>query len=92
MAEAPADKSKSQVLPATPITYSVQVGAFRQKHEAEIKAQSLKSKGFDYRIESPHPPEQLYLLKVGNFGSRAQAIALQLRLKNSGFACFVKAN
>jgi cell division protein FtsN len=91
-AEEPADKSKSQILPATPITYSVQVGAFSQKHEAELKAQSLKSKGFDYRIESPHPPEQLYLLKVGKFDSRADAGAMQLRLRKSGFACFVKVN
>jgi cell division protein FtsN len=91
-AKEPADISKSQVLPETPITYSVQIGAFRQKHEAELKAQSLKAKGFDYRIESPHPPEQLYLLKVGKFGARADANAMQLRLKKSGFVCFVKTN
>jgi cell division protein FtsN len=72
--------------------YSVQVGAFRKKHEAEIKAQLLKSKGFDYRIEPPQPPEQLYLLKVGKFSSRTDAIAMQLRLKNSGFKCFIKTN
>ena len=88
----PTDKSKPKVSPATPITYSVHVGAFHQKHEAEIRAQSLKSKGFDYRIESPHSPEQLYLLKVGTFGSRAEANTMQLRLGKSGFACFVKAN
>jgi cell division protein FtsN len=76
----------------TPTGYSVQVGAFRQKHEAEIKAQLLKSKGFDYRIEPPQPPEQFYLLKVGKFDSRADANAMQLRLKNSGFKCFIKTN
>jgi cell division protein FtsN len=76
----------------TPTGYSVQVGAFRQKHEAEIKAQLLKSKGFDSRIEPPRPPEQFYLLKVGKFSSRVDANAMQLRLKNSGFKCFIKTN
>jgi cell division protein FtsN len=91
-AEEPTGKSKSHVLPATAITYSVQVGAFSKEHEAEAKARSLKSKGFDYRIESPHAPEQFYLLKVGKFSSRAEAIAMQRRLTKSGFACFVKTN
>jgi cell division protein FtsN len=87
-----ADKAKAQASPSTPVTYSVQVGAFRQKHEAEIKAQSLKSKGFDYRIESPDSPQELYHLKVGKFSSRADAVAMQIQLKKSGFASFIKTN
>jgi cell division protein FtsN len=85
-------ESSTKTLIETPTGYSVQVGAFRQKHEAEIKAQLLKSKGFEYRIDPPQPPEQYYLLKVGKFSSRADAIAMQLRLKNSGFKCFIKSN
>jgi cell division protein FtsN len=79
--------------PATvPSSYSVQVGAFRQRAQIETKAQQLRSKGFDCRIESPESPDGLYLLKVGRFKSRAEAVAMQLRLKKSGFSSFIKTN
>ncbi len=94
-AAAPAGKIKAQGNTAHPgpVTYSVQVGAFRQLKEAESRAQTLRFKGYDYRIESPHPPEQLYLLKVGKFSSRTEASAVQLRLRKSGFtSAFIKAN
>jgi cell division protein FtsN len=89
-------KSKPKV-PASdevskPITYSVQVGAFRVRREVEIKAKELRSKDYDSRIESPQTPDQLYLLKIGRFNSRAEAIAMQLRLKKSGFTSFIKTN
>jgi cell division protein FtsN len=85
-------KPEAQTLPGASLSYSVQVGAFRQKHEAEIKAQLLKSKGYNYRIEPPLAPGQLYLLKVGKFNSRADAVAMQIRLKKNGFSCFIKTN
>jgi cell division protein FtsN len=77
--------------PAKP-TYSVQVGAFRQRQEAEAKAASLKSKGYDYVIEPPVPPNSLFLLKIGKFPSRADAAAMQLRLKKDGVGSFIKTN
>ncbi len=91
----PARKTEAAPLKSpidAPAGYSVQVGAFRQKREAEVKAQTLKSKGFDSRIEAPQNPDQLYLLKVGNYDSRADAVAMQLRLKKSGFPSFIKTN
>jgi cell division protein FtsN len=84
--------SKSQAAHSAPATYSVQIGAFRQKREAEAKAKELRGKGYEIRIESPHPPEQLYLLKVGTFKSRADAVAMQLRLKKNGISGFIKTN
>lgn len=77
---------------AGPIGYSVQVGAFRQKSESDVKARMLKAKGFDCRVEPPGSAGQLYLVKVGNFKSRADAVAMQLRLKKSGFTSFIKTN
>ena len=62
----------------------MQVGAFRQRQQAEVKAKLLRSKGFDCRIEVPQSSEALYLLKVGQFKSRAEAVAVQLRLKKNG--------
>jgi cell division protein FtsN len=77
---------------ATKVNYSVQVGAFRQRKEAETKAGMLKAKGYESMISGPAEPGQLYLLKVGGFGSRADAVAMQLRLKKDGFTGFVKSN
>lgn len=73
-------------------SYSVQVGAFRQRREAETKADMLKAKGYDCFIEPPKQPEQLYLLKVGRFESRVEAASMQLRLRKDGFTTFIKAN
>ncbi len=88
---APAAPKTETARAAGPSGYTVQVGAFRQKSEAETKARQLKAKGFESRIEPPESPEDLYLIQVGRFKSRADAVAMQLRLKKSGFASFVKA-
>jgi len=92
--EVPAAKPAPQEKPAVagPVTYSVQVGAFRVRREAENKAKTLKAKGFDCRIEVPRSPDELYLLKVGKFASRADAVAMQLNLKKSGINSFIKTN
>jgi cell division protein FtsN len=85
-------KAKPEPMPKTgePVTYSVQAGAFRQKSEAEVKLRALRAKGFDSRIDAPESPGELYLIKVGKFKSRADAVAMQLRLKKSGFNSFIK--
>jgi cell division protein FtsN len=88
-------KTKKQPAPLTAAakaSYSVQVGAFRQRKEAESKAAMLKGKGYESAIFSPSEPGQLYLLRVGIFDSRADAVGMQLRLKKDGFAGFVKTN
>lgn len=77
---------------ATSVSYSVQVGAFRQRKEAERKAGMLKEKGYESTISTPSEPDQFYLLKVGKYDSRADAVAMLLRLKEDGFAGFVKTN
>lgn len=73
-------------------TYSVQVGAFRQRREAEVAAETLKAKGYTSFIESPGPGSEFHLLKVGRFDSREEAVAMQLRLKKDGINSFVKPN
>ena len=78
--------------PAASVGYTVQVGAFRQRQQVEVKAKLLRSKGFDCRIEIPQSSEDLYLLKVGQFKSRAEAVAVQLRLKKNGIGSFIKTN
>jgi len=76
---------------ATKTTYSVQVGAFRHRAEAEAKAEQLRSKRYTYVIEtSGGADQQLFLLKVGKYESRADAVAMQNRLKKDGFSTFIK--
>ena len=74
------------------VTYSVQIGAFRQRPEAENRAAVLKAKGYEYFIEPPKDGSELYLLKVGRFDSRPAAVAAQLKLKRDGFSSFIKSN
>ena len=74
------------------ISYTVQVGAFIKQEEAETRGQELQAKGFKYRIEPPVPPDRFYFVKVGDFDTKADAVAMQLRLKESGFSCFIKSN
>ncbi len=75
-----------------PVTYSVQIGAFKYRKEAETKAAELKTKKYNCIIEPPEDSEQLFLLKVGKFDSRADAVAMQNRLKKDGFKTFIKTN
>ncbi len=79
-------------VPAAKITYSVQVGAFRYRTEAETKGEQLRVKKYPYVIESSGDTNQLFLLKVGKYESRADAVAMQNRLKKDGFSTFIKTN
>jgi hypothetical protein len=62
------------------------------KSEVDSKAKALRAQGYDCRIEDPKSAEDLFLLKVGKYESRVDAVAMQLRLKKSGFFSFVKTN
>jgi cell division protein FtsN len=88
-AAAKAQKQASSPQP-NPAFYSVQVGAFRSKSEAENKAKALRAQQYDCRIEDPQSPQSLYLLKVGKYKSRADAVAMRLRLKKSGIFSIIK--
>jgi len=91
-ADAGAGGAPPAILPKAGVTYSVQVGAFRQRSEAEVRLGMLKAKGFEGVIEPPSAPDGLHLVKVGRFKTRAQAVALELRLEKAGFSCFIKTN
>jgi len=79
------------MVPAANVTYTVQVGAFKQKQEADISAAALKAKGYLCVIDF-NPAEQLYRVKVGRFDTRADAKAVQLRLTKDGFSSIIKVN
>jgi cell division protein FtsN len=87
-----ASASKPRAGAASNVTYSVQVGAFRQRREAEAKATALRERNYEYVIEPTEGAEPLFLLKVGRYESRAEAVAMGLRLKRDGFSTFIKTN
>jgi cell division protein FtsN len=91
-ARVPAEESKAKPAAEPAGTYSVQVGAFKQKSQLDARARVLRQKGFQVWTDGPQAPENLYLLKVGKFRSRADAAAMQLRLKRAGFSSFIKTN
>jgi DedD protein len=71
-------------------SYTVQVGAFTQRHEADLKVDALKAKGFSSIVEEPKPPDQFFRVKVGRFDTRAEAVAMQRKLQKAGFICIIK--
>jgi cell division protein FtsN len=79
-------------VPAGKVTYSVQVGAFRQLKEAETAAAGVRGKGFECAIESPSTTNTFYLVKVGPFKTRADAVAMKNKLSKAGFSCYIKFN
>jgi cell division protein FtsN len=66
------------------------VGAFRQQKEAQIKAAELNSRGYNAAIDPPESPGGFYLLKVGRYATRAEAVAMQSRLRKAGYDSFIK--
>jgi cell division protein FtsN len=69
-------------------SYTVQVGAFKDRREAEKKGAELKSKGYEFSV-SPLPTG-LFGVRVGSFDSRAGAVEMQNRLRKDGFQTIIK--
>lgn len=66
--------------------FSVQVGSFKNRRNAERLARKLASSGFESRIEIPVKKyDNMYRVKVGRPASRVEAEALEARLKASGY-------
>ena len=72
-------------------TFSVQVAAYKNRSDAESRAGALRSKGYEPTIDA-NPQQNLYHLKVGRFNSRAEASAMELKLKRDGFSTIIKKN
>jgi cell division protein FtsN len=85
----PTTESSPGVSPAGKPTYSVQVAAYRNRRDAEARAEALKSKGYEFLIE-PSSTKELYHLKVGKFDSRDEAAAMEKKLRHDGFSTLIK--
>lgn len=83
-----APKPKTEELPriesGEPL--SVQVGCFKNKHNAEKLSQKLVKAGYDSYVEIPVTlHDKLYRVKVGHAKSKDEAEALAARLKRAGY-------
>jgi tetratricopeptide (TPR) repeat protein len=66
--------------------FSVQVGSFKSRSNAERLKSKLSAKRYDARIESPTAAsEGLYRVKVGRLSSGSEAERLAAKLKREGY-------
>ena len=76
---APAAAPAVRPAPAVTNGWSLQVGAFRSRENAERQAQQLKTKGFAASV-APGTPGGYYRVRVGPFAQRAEADRTAARL------------
>jgi len=75
------------IIPETNASYSVQVGAFSRKTNAENLAKRLRNKGYVSLIsESLYRDNKIYKVRVGSFKNRSEAEGLEQKLKTEGYS------
>jgi cell division protein FtsN len=97
LAPAPAATSAPKPAPTTPAprtaaapkavaptagTFTIQVGAFKDRASADSVVSRLKGKGFAAYVVSPGAAEGLFNVRVGSFTGRADAEHVQGRLRD----------
>lgn len=81
----PREQAEADVIMATGASFSVQIGSFKNRRNAENLARRFASAGFESRIEIPVTQgNKFYRVKVGRVSTRAEAEALAARLRASG--------
>lgn len=63
-------------------TFTIQVGAFKDKASADSVVSRLKGKGFAAYVVSPGAAEGLFNVRVGAYVNRADAEHVQVRLRD----------
>jgi outer membrane protein assembly factor BamD (BamD/ComL family) len=67
--------------------FSIQVGAFSKKENAQRLSKQLNKKGYDARIEKTYNDDrQIYSVKVGNFNTEQEAERISAKLKKQGYS------
>jgi DedD protein len=73
-------------------TFTIQVGAFKDRATADSVVSSLKAKGFAAYVVSPGAAEGLFNVRVGSYADRAEAEQVQVRLRDANFKPFIVKN
>jgi len=69
--------------------YWVQVGAFKESHNAEGLAKKLRAEGFSVQIAKVTRAEPLHVVRVGGYPDRSRANAAREELQGKGHTGFV---
>ncbi|MEI8176119.1 MAG: SPOR domain-containing protein [Candidatus Omnitrophota bacterium] len=87
LADRLANEESSCVLPVSAEgAFTVQVGCYNERGNAESLNKKLKSRGFDaYVAESPRNERPRFRVKVGRCASKDEAQSLEKRLKKAGY-------
>ena len=72
----------TKALAPAPGTFTIQVGAFKDKASADSVVSRLKGKGFAAYVVSPGAAEGLFNVRVGAFANRVEAEHVQGRLRD----------
>ena len=73
-------------------TFTIQVGAFKDRATADSVVSSLKAKGFAAYVVSPGAAEGLFNVRVGSYMERVDAEQVQVRLRDANFKPFIVKN
>ncbi len=79
-AEKTSGNKKTEVRKETALYYTIQVGAFRNKQQAEKLKNLLKKKGYSVKVTSAGKNKTLYRVWVGRFKSRKSAETAAIKL------------
>jgi hypothetical protein len=63
------------------VEFSVQVAAYTRKRDADAALNRLKARGFAVRVVGARAP---FRIRVGRYGTRAEAVAAQGRMRRAG--------
>ncbi|MBA2686759.1 MAG: SPOR domain-containing protein [Gemmatimonadaceae bacterium] len=86
-APAPATGNLPPPLPANSSgSYSVQIAAYSEKTQATALVSRLSSRGFSARVDGSRAP---YRVRIGQYATRADAVAAQQRIKKGGITGIV---
>ncbi|OFX33001.1 MAG: hypothetical protein A2Z07_09995, partial [Armatimonadetes bacterium RBG_16_67_12] len=65
--------------------WRIQVGAFQEEDRARRLAETMRARGLPVGVEQV---DDVYKVRVGNFATREEAIALQIRLSSEGLTTY----
>ena len=84
------DAKKNHPVTGKRINYRIQVGAFKNKAQAEQLRAKMAQRGLPVDIRPPSDNNKLYLVQIGPYASESQATGIQAKLKADGQAAQLK--
>lgn len=79
-------KSTGSTKPTSDVLYRVQVGAYKNKANADAQLKKVKAAGFDTYMVTV---DGLYKIQVGAYKQKANANSMMAKLKAKGFDAFI---